>query len=608
VNPYLHSEDEHLFQVRLLIIDIKGHSDEVIRTIRSINVGNRPPAALTFTTNWGFGTAPNLLPYVQVGAPGALDNTKTGTFTILPKGATGFYEYKLDINGDGFGDYDYVDGPDQDTNPDTAVLAPGADKWVPVTAAGTTVSVVFGPHPDPTSQNNPPPTVNQVPAPSYYAAQVIVRALDSAGGNQVDVMTRQTPVSLVQVGPNSSATIDVDASDPEIDELPALQDHQMVPFQHLGAGGGNGASLADRGVVIVGGAQGTTALRDVTRITQTFNQPINPGDIETLASTVVEELTPMTVARRGHTSFMFDDVDPSVVPTGANPVVYSVGGRNPDVGPLASVEFQPFDLAKTDDPWLLSGSEMNPTGGAFPLFDFGSAMNVGFFFQEGTPPGPVLHRIPQFVGGLNQPAKNANANVSGMTFQFGPFVEKDPTDDQWATQNGTLGVPRYDLATVVIGATLYAIGGRSASGQSVATLEKFDLNNDNGWVQLPNMRDARAGCTAEVIAQTDSNNNVLPAQIYVFGGAYFPGIAGNRTLVQTAEVFNPSTQTWSYTVPPAASSYAAASARLPGPGSVDIISGGELNTVWYYGGEIGQSSSQGETNKLEELIYFYDVP
>lgn len=606
VNPYLHNEDEHLFQVRLLIIDIKGHSTEVIRTIRSINVGNRPPAALTFTANWGFGTAPNLVQFTEVAGPA---DTKTGVFTIVPKGATGFYEYKLDIDGDGLGDYDYVD-TNADTIPDSAKLVPGADKWIPVSMTGTTINVQFGPHPDPDDPNNPPATVNQYPVPNYYAVQAIVRALDSVGGNQVDEMTRQLPVSLVQVGINSNDTIDIDSSDPDVDQLAALQDHQMVPFAHLAAAGGNGETLVDRGVVIVGGAQGTTALRDVTRITQTFSAPPNAGDLETSAGFTVEELTPMNVARRGHTSFMFTDVTPPGLSTPASAAIYSVGGRNPDAGPLASSELLPFDLTKTSDPWLLSATELNPGGSQFPLYDFGSAMNLIFDFDPSA--ATDFHSVPFFTGGFNQPAKNVNGSVNSMTFYFIGNAPLDPADDQapaggWYSYGVSLGVPRYDLATVSIGSTLYAIGGRTASGQSVATLEKFDANNDNGWVQLPNMRDPRAGCNAEVIDSDGAGPN--PPQIYVYGGAYFPGVAGNRTLVTTAEVFNPQTQTWSYTLPPKTSAFAAASAALPGPGSVETDEANSFNnTIWYYGGEIGQSNSQGETNKLEEFIYFYNVP
>jgi len=333
------------------------------------------------------------------------------------------------------------------------------------------------------------------------------------------------------------------------------------------------------------------------RITQTYGAPPQQGDLEPLTGALVEQLTPMTVARRGQTSFMYADTDPSLSPfVDGNSVIYSVGGRNPDVGPLASVEFMAFDLTKTDRPWILSGSELNPTGSAYPLYDFGNPMNLFFNFNGGT-----QHRGVLFAGGLNQPAKNANANVSSLTARFFPVVETNPADDFWGTQGGNLGVPRYDLCTVAIGSTLYAIGGRTSSGQSTATVEKFDLNTDNSWVQLPNMHDPRAGACAEVIDPDGVGN--MPAQIYVYGGAYFPGIAGNRTLVSTAEVYNPATQTWSLTLPPTTSTYAAGSAALVGPGSA--YQAPTRNTVWYYGGEIGQTSSAGETNKLEEFIYFY---
>jgi hypothetical protein len=571
VNPYLHGDDLREYELRLLAIDVKGHHSTVLRTIRSLNVGNRPPDALNFNLDYGFGNP--RLPYSAVDGPA---DSATATYTITPQGSTGFYEYKIDVDGDGVGDF------------------PAGDAWASAGVSGASETIAFGPHDDPL---NPGTTINPRPVPGYYPVQVIVRSVDAAvGGNQVDILTRQAPVSLVQIGDVSNTVIDADPLTGEIDPLPAVQDHQMVGFAQTAPGGGNGQSLAVRGVIVTGGARGTTALRDVFRISQTLNAPLNPGEFETHASYAYDPLVAMNVARRGHGSYITSD--PNTATTDPTAVIYSWGGRNSS-GPLASGEFAPFSLGATNNTWVVSGSELN--GSSFPLYDFGiSAANFGNPFGVGA----------VFAGGLNQQDKNSNANVSPSVFGHDPspppgnlpFTE--PSDDfGWLTLGGGLAVPRYDLSLVIAGGELYALGGRTSSGASTATVEFLD----NGvWTQLPNMKHARAGASAEVIDPDGAAGPMAP-QIYVYGGAFFPGTAGNRTLVAQAEVFNTATQTWSLTVPPTEASFAGAAARLPGPGSVKT--GSELfNSIWYFGGESGATTSLGETNRLEEFIYFYNVP
>nr|MDQ3022895.1 hypothetical protein [bacterium] len=574
VNPYLHSDDERLYELRLLAIDVKGHHSQVIRTIRSLNVGGRPTDALNTTVDYGFG-APRV-PFAEVDSP---SDSVTATFTIVPRGSTGFYEYKIDVDGDGVGDF------------------PPADAWTPTDSNGASETIVFGPHPDPNDPGVPPATINPYPVPGYYAATVIVRALDSAtGGSQVDIMTRQTPLSLVQIGDTDNTVIDTNPLTGTVEQIPAVQDHVMVGFSRTAPGGGNGQSLTQRGVLVAGGAQGTTAIGNVFRIVETFTAPGNPGDFEQSGGYTFDNLVPMNVARRGHSGYL--TTDPGSADTDPASVLYVWGGRNTAVGPLASGEFMPFDSVATDRTWILSGSELRPQ--RYPLYDFGlvAANDVNL--------GPIA----LFSGGLNQPAKDANANVSGATFGHdadigGSNNYLEPADDPfgWLNVGGNLGVPRYDLSLVLAGGTLYAIGGRTSSGQSTATVEFL---SNGQWTQLPNMKDARAGCSAEVI-DPDGAGTATP-QIYVYGGAFFPGTSGGRTLVNTAEVFNPTTQTWSYTVPPAESSYAGATARLPGPGSVKTGGTDMFNSVWLFGGESGATTSIGETNRLQEFIYFYSVP
>jgi len=572
LNPYLHNQDVQDFQLRLLVIDIKGHHAEVVKTVRALNVGNRPPAALSFDVTYGFGNP--LTQYVEVTNPTDPAGAQTATFTITPKGSTGNFQYKIDVDGDGLGDI------------------PTGDTWADFTGASATETVTFGPHDDP---SNPGNQINPWPEPNYYATQVLVRALDVPGGSQVDKVTKQTPLSLVQVGAVNEGGIDTNPSTQTVEPLPAIQDMVMVPFALTAAGGGNGQSLTYRGVVVAGGAKGTTALRDVFRIREDFTAPSNAGELETHTSYTFDNLVPMTVARRGAGGFIA--TDPNTVTSNVGAPIYVWGGRNPSEGALASGEFMLFDPSAKTNTWTISGTELRPGGDALPLYDFGI-----FPFQDST-----LGPIALFTGGLNQPSKDSNANVSGLGFAFAPQTLTDPSDDAWLTLPASMSVPRYDLSVVAVGNKVYAIGGRGNNGQSTATTEVIDVSSaGSAWVQLANMKDARAGCTAQVI-DPDGPTGPLAPVIYVYGGAYFPGQAGSRTLVNTAEVFNPATNTWSYTLPPTVSSYAAGSARLPGPGSVKTGSE-QFNSVWLYGGESGQTVATGETNRLQEFVYFYNVP
>ena len=108
-----------------------------------------------------------------------------------------------------------------------------------------------------------------------------------------------------------------------------------------------------------------------------------------------------------------------------------------------------------------------------------------------------------------------------------------------------------------------------------------------GWEILPDMRNARAGATAEVIN----------GKIYVYGGVDYPFDQGAPTYVAEAEVFNPDTYRWSRTVSPDPG------VGRVGAGSVKFATymtdGNPTphDTIWIVGGE----TEQGVATAVVEL-------
>ena len=201
-----------------------------------------------------------------------------------------------------------------------------------------------------------------------------------------------------------------------------------------------------------------------------------------------------------------------------------------------------------------------------------------------TPAGYVI------VGGLHPPGGDVD-EVSGRLISFDPgrlqkFVAMDGGNRGMITE-------RYDGAAtfLVTDHKLYVIGGRVASGQSVATVEVFNFATTQ-WEIAPSLNDARSGHVAYMI---DDGTRQL---IYVTGGAYYPPGGGQRQVVTTAEVFNPETGVWSYTLPLATPTENGACAVLPSKETLGFV--GE-SAIWYFG---GANAANAETNTLQELVYW----
>lgn len=115
---------------------------------------------------------------------------------------------------------------------------------------------------------------------------------------------------------------------------------------------------------------------------------------------------------------------------------------------------------------------------------------------------------------------NLDSGATGMMQVY------DPTRNIWNTRLPPMPTPRYDFAVAHIGNVIYAFGGFERSVMKV--VEAFDATTWQ-WRGLAPMREARYAFDALV----------MDGKIYAFGGR------GERDALDTIEVFDPQSQTWS---------------------------------------------------------------
>lgn len=110
----------------------------------------------------------------------------------------------------------------------------------------------------------------------------------------------------------------------------------------------------------------------------------------------------------------------------------------------------------------------------------------------------------------------------------------DPATDTW-TILAPMNVARAGLALAVVGDSIYAIGGRTAtggpcSGGPLADVERYDIDH-NVWTNVAPMP----------FALSDRAAATVGGKIYVFGGC-----SGNFPIfTNSADVYDPVTDTWS---------------------------------------------------------------
>ncbi|MDP6668687.1 MAG: kelch repeat-containing protein [Candidatus Krumholzibacteria bacterium] len=85
-------------------------------------------------------------------------------------------------------------------------------------------------------------------------------------------------------------------------------------------------------------------------------------------------------------------------------------------------------------------------------------------------------------------------------------AEYSPFDGRWIGSPDLL-TPRFDAAIVLHGRHIYLLGGRGSSGQTLDSVEIFDLDTDQ-WHEGPRLPVARSGASAHAIGE----------RIYLVGG------------------------------------------------------------------------------------------
>jgi len=113
----------------------------------------------------------------------------------------------------------------------------------------------------------------------------------------------------------------------------------------------------------------------------------------------------------------------------------------------------------------------------------------------------------------------------------------DPTTDTWNASLTPMSTGRTGLAVAAVGNSLYAIGGRTATGgpcsgggfAELASVERYDVNTDTGTTvaSLPSPRSDLAAAA-------------VGGKIYVFGGC-----RGPTAILSDVDVYDPVTDTWS---------------------------------------------------------------
>ncbi len=327
----------------------------------------------------------------------------------------------------------------------------------------------------------------------------------------------------------------------------------------------------ERRVYAVGGMDGNMALRSVQLLRQ-------KAELTTGTWILSYEVSDRLPLSNGRGQLIAEPLSDYARGTTSVPYIYAIGGYNNIQATVSTVERLPAIDSEPDDPldrpvvpWEVVGTignsdtELRQMAAIFGINYGGNASIIMLGGLRGDPPGEQVSP----TGWLYTPGTNS---------WYTGVIPAMPT-------------PRYDSAMVVDAPSqnaiyLYVIGGRNNQGQSVHTVERVNLLT-GGWEILPDMRNARAGATAEVIN----------GKIYVYGGVDYPFDQGAPTYVAEAEVFNPDTYRWSRTVSPDPG------VGRVGAGSVKFatfMTDGNptpYDTIWIVGGE----TEQGVATAVVEL-------
>ena len=112
---------------------------------------------------------------------------------------------------------------------------------------------------------------------------------------------------------------------------------------------------------------------------------------------------------------------------------------------------------------------------------------------------------------------------------------KIPKGGKWA-KKAEMPTVRSDLAAVVVGGKIYAIGGRNSADSRLATVEEYNPATDT-WKKVADMPTARARFVAAAVN----------GKIYAIGGAMTVKRRDGKLIaksVKTVDEYDPATDTW----------------------------------------------------------------
>ncbi len=108
----------------------------------------------------------------------------------------------------------------------------------------------------------------------------------------------------------------------------------------------------------------------------------------------------------------------------------------------------------------------------------------------------------------------------------------DPAGNSW-TMLTSMSIGRGGATAQAIGNLIYVVGGMDTNGVSLNSVEIYDPAQ-NSWSNGPSMQTRR----------DNAGSAVLNGQLYVFGGRTREADGSGPGTLQTVEMFDPATQTW----------------------------------------------------------------
>ena len=172
----------------------------------------------------------------------------------------------------------------------------------------------------------------------------------------------------------------------------------------------------------------------------------------------------------------------------------------------------------------------------------------------------------------------AAAALGGLLYVAGGAIPISPTDDEitasviafnpktgaW-TAVAPMPTPRQRLRLVAVGGFLFAIGGQSAAGNTLSTVERYDPRF-NRWTAVASMNQDR-GVPGVVVVNNGTNGLIVAV-----GGCQF--VDGQlRRLLQSTEVYDLNTGKWSLVTALLPQGTCSLGAAVEGDGSVLAIAG-----------------------------------